>query len=151
EPPGIALHYVSKLARGHVKVLLAGEGGDEAFGGYQTYRSLLWLERLKAGLGPFTSLLSKGCARFYGDHQSGRLERYGPLLTQRFEDYYYSRASSPSSFFNSHKDRLYLEGFQQIVGQQSVESPMAAYMRASSSFDLVNRMLYVDTKSWLPD
>src|SRR5262249_41213593 len=51
EPPGIALYYVSRLAKDYVKVLIAGEGGDEAFGGYQTYRSVLWLERLKRMLG----------------------------------------------------------------------------------------------------
>src|SRR5262249_48315815 len=28
EPPAIALYYVSKLAKNHVKVLLSGEGGD---------------------------------------------------------------------------------------------------------------------------
>jgi len=43
EPPAVALYYVSKLASEHVKVLISGEGGDEAFAGYPNYRNGVWL------------------------------------------------------------------------------------------------------------
>src|SRR5438094_298926 len=52
EPPAVALYYVSRLARSHVKVLLSGEGGDEAFAGYPNYPNMLRLERLSNALGP---------------------------------------------------------------------------------------------------
>ena len=58
EPPAVALYYVSKLARNYVKVLISGEGGDEAFAGYPNYRAMLWIERLKGMAGPFKGALS---------------------------------------------------------------------------------------------
>ena len=38
-PSSIALYFVSRLARPHVKVVLTGEGADELFLGYNWYRA----------------------------------------------------------------------------------------------------------------
>jgi asparagine synthase (glutamine-hydrolysing) len=45
-PSSIPLHFVSRLAQPHVKVVLTGEGSDELFMGYAWYRLTAWNERL---------------------------------------------------------------------------------------------------------
>jgi asparagine synthase (glutamine-hydrolysing) len=49
----VPLHFVSRLARQHVKVVLTGEGSDELFLGYPWYRATVWNERLGRMYFPF--------------------------------------------------------------------------------------------------
>jgi asparagine synthase (glutamine-hydrolysing) len=48
-PSSVPLHFVSRLARDHVKVVLTGEGADELFLGYNRYRVTAWNARLAGG------------------------------------------------------------------------------------------------------
>jgi asparagine synthase (glutamine-hydrolysing) len=45
-PSSVPLHFVSRLASDHVKVVLTGEGADELFLGYNRYRVTRWNARL---------------------------------------------------------------------------------------------------------
>jgi asparagine synthase (glutamine-hydrolysing) len=151
EPPAVALFYVSRLAREFVKVLISGEGGDEAFAGYSNYRSMLWLERLKEILRPFNGTLSRGATAVNRMLGSRKLAKYAPLLQLPLEEYYYSRTSSPFAFFNACKQQLYSRDFVQTVEQNPPMSLANGYLKTPGPKDPLSKMLYMDTKTWLPD
>jgi len=151
EPPAVALYYVSKLARNYVKVLISGEGGDEAFAGYPNYRAMLWIERIKRMAGPFKSALSGTLSLLYKLTGYQRLGNYLPLLNSTFDAYYYSRSSSPFRFFNAHSQQLYSGDFLASTSKQYSLRPVTQLLEQNRADDLLSRMLYVDTRTWLPD
>jgi asparagine synthase (glutamine-hydrolysing) len=155
EPPAVALYYISKLARDFVKVLISGEGGDEAFAGYPNYRNMLWLERLKAAAGPFDGALAAGLKLAGRLLRSEHANRYGQLMGTPFENYYYSRTSSPFRYFNRQADQLYTQDFAASVDKNRSLGVVRRLLENSANIgihgDRVNQMLYVDTKTWLAE
>jgi asparagine synthase (glutamine-hydrolysing) len=150
EPPAIALYYLTKLAREHVTVLLSGEGGDEAFAGYTNYRNLGQLERLKRHLGRLANPLSRLSGVLGRIGSSERLRRYAPLLAMPLENYYYSRASSPFEGFNRNRLNLYNPQFSSAA-QENGDDVLGPLFETVRTCTPLEKMLYVDTKTWLPD
>ncbi len=132
-------------------MLLSGEGGDEAFAGYQNYRSTVWLERLKKALGPFRGTVSSTLLQLNRFLSLGKVAKYAPLLQIPFASYYYSRTSGPLSFFNSRSDWLYADGFAQCVDEDRSLRVLRDCLANTNGYSTLSKMLYVDTKTWLTD
>ncbi len=147
EPPAVALYYISKLAKEHVKVLLSGEGGDEAFAGYNNYRNLVWLERMKRGGGQ----IAAGALAFADSiHHMPRLAKYLPALKMPFPDYYGSRTSAPLQAHNAFEP-IYSDSFRAEVSRESSLKPLRRLQSRVNGRNILDGMLYIDTKTWLPD
>jgi asparagine synthase (glutamine-hydrolysing) len=151
EPPAVALYYVSKLASEHVKVLLSGEGGDEAFAGYQNYRNAVWLERIKGTLGPFNTPASHMVGALSKVPGLGRIKKFVPLMTVPLKDYYLSRTATPFTLFNLRYSSMYTKEFLYQVDKRGSWLPTSRLMKEKPMGDVLSEMLYVDTMSWLPD
>jgi asparagine synthase (glutamine-hydrolysing) len=151
EPPAVALYYVAKLAKEFVKVLISGEGGDEAFAGYSNYRSLLWLERLKRLPTPLRQLLSASLSVLTPFASPAWQEKSAQFLHSRLEDSYYGRTSHPSRFFNSRWQQFYSSDFAQRIDKKFSSHAATKHFRNGHRAGPLGKMLYVDTKTWLPD
>jgi len=150
EPPAVALYYISKLARKYVKVLLSGEGGDEAFAGYPNYYNALRFDQMSHRLGPLARPAGLAAA-LAGRMVGGRhLQRYGPTMGHPLHEYYYSRNSGPTTFFNRSAGRFFTPEFLKSA-PFSAPSYMGELLRPVAGLSLLDQMLYVDTKIWLPD
>jgi asparagine synthase (glutamine-hydrolysing) len=151
EPPAVALYYVSKLAKDFVKVLISGEGGDEAFAGYSNYCHLLWMERLKRLPMPIRQLFTSVfpiLTHFAGFGSSAKSAQF---LGSRLEDSYYGRTSHPARFFNRQWRQFYSSDFAQSVDKKFSSHVATRHLRNAQHAGQLGKMLYTDTKTWLPD
>jgi len=80
-----------------------------------------------------------------------RMAYYSQLVNLPISQYYLSRTSTPFSFFNQAKNQIYTNEFKEAIENSPSDKYLTRLFEEVSDQSILNQMLYVDTKTWLPD
>jgi len=142
ETAAIPLYHISRLAKEHATVLLSGEGSDEIFAGYGIYQTMLKLDkaaawRLGSRLIPRRWIHNERFLKYLDWAECGVEKRYRGV----------SSDVTPNI-----KARLYTDNFNEYwVNNDYLGEIFEGYFAKVAGLDLLSKLLYVDTKTWLVD
>ncbi len=155
DPLSVCTWLVSRFAHESVKVTLGGDGGDELFAGYDRYYGNLYAghySRLphalrKNVIGPILNRLSGGNWYKSYAHQAKWLHELSFLDGGAR----YARSLSYFYFSGRRRHELYTPKLRQQLEQSDPESDIRGYYDRPQAIESIDRMLYADYQSRLPD
>jgi asparagine synthase (glutamine-hydrolysing) len=155
DPFGVGVFLVSQVAARHVKVVLSGDGGDENFAGYDRFAG----QRMAELYGLLPAVLRR--------QVFGRLFK---LVPETFEykslasklrwmnemSFYssgerYAHSMSFLRFTDAHKQALFTPAARERIADTDSTGKILEHFNAPAASELVDRMLYTDLMTRMPD
>ena len=146
----IPCFQLAELTRRHVTVALNGDGGDEAFGGYTRYvanRLAGRLDRLPAAV---KRAVAAAGERLGGSDVTSTANRAGRLLRGLGTDPADRYGRYVAWFDEPQRTSMYTESFAASCRRDGGDDVLRAAWAQTSGSDVVDKMLEVDTATYLP-
>jgi len=155
DPFALSVYYISGAARRHVTVALGGDGGDEVFGGYDRYlgnqfmRLLLKLPKVFRQH-VFTPLIEMIPEDFSRKSLAQKL-RWLNRMSSYPDDSRYFESMSFFRFNDDSKSFLYSDDLKASLNGSHLVEHVFKFFQSPVAENLVDRMLYTDMMTRLPD
>jgi asparagine synthase (glutamine-hydrolysing) len=151
DPSLVPTFFVSKLARQQVTVALAGDGGDEVFGGYEKYSidaiENRWRERVPPWL---RCHLLPPCAALLARMPIRTLRRAGTFLDALSKDPALAFYQSNAQITDAQWRALARPEVRAALGDYHPSQQTIDAYESCDSDDHLSRILYTDMKTYLP-
>jgi asparagine synthase (glutamine-hydrolysing) len=153
-PSSVALYFVAKLATERVKVVLTGEGSDEMLAGYGRYARTLYNVQWGVPYHRFVPAgIRHGVRRSIGLLAPGslvrrKLQRTFLCLPPDLESLYFENFAV---FTRARQTELLTPAAKERVGTADPYRVMRDWLERSDAGTLLDRILYVDGKTYLQE